>query len=137
MKRRLIIFTSLAFLFSVLSGFFWLYEGKFLIGRASVTQLSFSVDNSYIFITPTQAKGNGQEKVRMTVILLNAQGLGVQGKSVVLETPSELKIEPVQNITDTFGKGIFDISSQKPGDYYVNVSVDNKSLTQKAHLVFN
>lgn len=117
--------------------FFGLYEVQFFTNRASVKPVSFSVDNSYVFITPLRARANGQEKIRLTVFVLNDQGLGVVGKKVVLDKDQALNIENIQALTDNFGKAYFDITSSKAGEYYLKVLVDESELKQKAHLSFN
>lgn len=129
----LIFFLLILILFS---SFFWLYEAKFFIGRASVSQASFSIENSYVFVTPLRAKANEKEKIRVTVFVLNNQGLGVMGKKVFLSRDSNLFIEEIQALTDNFGKAVFDISSSKPGEYYLEVKIEDKILPQKAHLSF-
>jgi len=137
MKKNLlflIIFLLVLVFFSI---FFWLYEAKFLVGRASVSKASFSVDNSYLFLTPLRAKANNTEKIRLTVFVLNNQGLGVLGKSVILEQNPNLKIEGIQIQTDSYGKATFDVSSSKTGEYFLEIKVDGTKLPQKAHLSFN
>ncbi|MFA6081346.1 MAG: hypothetical protein WC741_02975 [Patescibacteria group bacterium] len=137
MKRYVLFF---AVLLLVLFGFiaaFGLYEVKFFNTRADVSQASFSVDNSYIFSTPSQARADGQEKIRLTVFILNNQGLGVLGKKVLIETNSSLEINTIQGSTDNYGKAYFDISATKPAQYFLEIKVDDKALNQKAHLVFN
>ena len=126
----IIILTSFVFTFGP-------YEVQFLKSRASIKLTSFSQENSYIFITPLQARANGQEKIRLTVFILNDQGLGVFGKKIYITRNEALNIEEIQSLTDNFGKAYFDISSNKPGDYYLEIKVDGKTLNQKAHLVFN
>ncbi len=120
----------------IFGSFFWLYEVKYFVGRASVSQSSFSVDNSYLFISPLQATANGVEKMRATVFVLNNQGLGVMGKRVTLSPDPHLNIETIQGVTDSLGKAIFDISSSKAGEYYLEVRVEDKVLSQKLHAVF-
>jgi hypothetical protein len=119
------------------SGFFFLYEARFFTGRASVSQYSFSIDNSYVFYSPLQAQANGQESIRLTVFVLNNQGLGVQGKKVTLVADPNLAVETIQGLTDSLGKAIFDITSTKPADYYVDVQVEGVSLEEKSQLTFN
>lgn len=124
----------------VLVGFvsvFGLYEVKFFNSRASVISTSFSVDNSYVFTTPLQTRADGQEKIRLTVFILNNQGLGVPGKKVFVSPDSALNIETIQGLTDDFGKAYFDISSNKVGEYYLDIKADDTALNQKAHLSFN
>lgn len=117
--------------------FFGLYEVQFLTNRASIKTVSFSVDNSYVFITPLRARANGQEKIRLTIFVLDDQGLGVMGKKVVLDQDEALNIENIQALTDSFGKAYFDITASKVGEYYLKVLIDDTELKQKAHLSFN
>jgi len=118
-------------------GIFGFYEIKFFTGRASVSQASFSIDNSYIFSTPSQARANGQEKIRLTVFILNNQGLGVMGKKIFIGTDPALNIEAIQGLTDSYGKAYFDISATKPAEYFLEIKANDTVLKQKAHLVFN
>ena len=116
---------------------FGLYEVKFFSSRADVSQASFSIDNSYVFSTPSQARANGQEKIRLTVFILNNQGLGVLGKKIFVGTDPSLSIETIQGLTDSYGKAYFDISASKPAEYFLEIKADNTTLNQKAHLIFN
>lgn len=115
---------------------FFFRETKLFISRASVSQTSFSVDNSYVFVTPLRAQANGLEKIRINVFVLNNQGLGVLGKQIILGMNPDLTVEAVQGATDQYGKAVFDISSKKTGDYYLEIRVDDIVLPQKAHLSF-
>jgi len=137
MKKTLLILSIALFSLIVFSMFFWFQEVKFFKIKADVSQASFSVDNSYVFITPLRAQANGQEKIRLTVFILNNQGLGVLGKKIELGNDQNLKIEAIQTITDQLGKAIFDISSTKTGEYYIDVTVDGTKLNQRGHLSFN
>jgi len=132
-----LFFVVLLFILFSFVAVFGLYEVKFFNTRADVSQASFSIDNSYIFSTPSQARANGQEKIRLTVFVLNNQGLGVLGKKVLIETDSSLTIDTIQGSTDNYGKAYFDISATKPAQYYLEIKIDDKALNQKAHLEFN
>lgn len=136
-----ILFNSLLFLLILggFSGYFFLYEARYMSSRASTGNITLSVENSYIFFTPLMAKSDGQEKIRVTVFALNNQGLGVEGKQVVIGNPSVsgLQIQTIQGATDSRGMAIFDVSSSKPLDIYLEVKVDGVTLGQKAHLTFN
>jgi hypothetical protein len=137
MKRSILFFLVLILVLVSFVGAFGLYEVKFFTSRADVSQASFSIDNSYIFSTPSQARANGQEKVRLTVFILNNQGLGVLGKKIFIGTDPALNIEAIQGLTDSYGKAYFDISAVKPGEFFLEIKVDDTALKQKAHLVFN
>ena len=135
--KKTIIYLSILFtvliLFSIL---FWFYEVKNFTGRASVSDQSFSQENSYVFVSPLKAKANNQEKIRTTVFLLNNQGLGVANTAVLFTENSKLNVLAEQGTTDSFGKAVFDISSSTPGEFYLEFMVNNKPLIQKAHLSF-
>lgn len=137
MKRFALFFIVLLLILFSFVAIFGLYEVKFFNTRADVSQASFSIDNSYIFSTPSQARANGQEKIRLTVFILNNQGLGVLGKKVLIETNSSLAVDTIQGSTDNYGKAYFDISATKPAQYFLEVKIDDKALNQKAQLVFN
>jgi len=136
MRKNLLFLAIILLIFVIFSGFFWLYEAKFMIGRASVSQASFSVDNSYVFLTPLRAKANSQERIRVTVFVLNNQGLGVLGKSVTIGNDPNLTIEGIKARTDNYGKATYDISSSKPGEYFLEIKIEDTLLPQKAHLSF-
>lgn len=137
MKRSILFFIILLIVIAGFVGAFGLYEVKFFTSRADISQASFSIDNSYIFSTPSQARANGQEKVRLTVFILNNQGLGVLGKKIFIGTDPSLNIEAIQGLTDNYGKAYFDISSSKAGEYFLEIKVDDTALNQKAHIIFN
>ena len=135
--NKFIFFLILIIVILILfAGFFWLYETQFMIGRASVSKASFSIDNSYLFVSPLRAKANDKEKIRVTVFVLNNQGLGVMGKNVALSKNPGLTIENVQSITDGFGKAVFDVKASTGGEYFINISVDGSSLKQQAKMSF-
>lgn len=136
MRRNILIAAIFLGLVLIAMSSLWLYEGKFFVGRASTIQQDFSPENSYVFIAPLRATANNQEQIRTTVFILNNQGLGVQGKAISLSSGSHLTIKIVQATTDTYGKAVFDISSDQKGEYFLNVNVGDKMLPQHAHLSF-
>ncbi len=136
MKKIFYLLTIVLVVLLAFSGFFWLYEVRYKVGRASVTNYAFSIDNSYLFVTPLRAKANNQEKIRITVFILNNQGLGVMGRKVFTGMDPSLNIETIQGLTDSYGKTFFDISASKNGEYYLEITVDDTKLREKAHLSF-
>lgn len=136
MKRSIILLLLVLLILLGFSFFFWLYEVRYFIGRATVIQSSFSLENSYLFVSPLRAKANKEEKIRTTVFILNNQGLGVPAKKVYLYDHPDLNIETIQGLTDGFGKAVFDVSSSKAGEYYIEVYAEGRRLNQKAHLSF-
>lgn len=139
MQKAIIATLIFVIVLMFFSGLFFFYEARYMSGRASVVNNSFSPENSYVISTPTKAKGDGQQKLRVTVYILNGQGLGVLGKVVFIGNPDEknLVFDNVQPNTDSLGKAYFDVSSKTSGDYYLDVKVDGAILPQKAHLLFD
>lgn len=136
MKKILFFLFLTLIVVALFSGFFWLYEAKYFSTRASISATSFSVENSYVFVSPLKAPADGKEKIRVTAFVLNNQGLGVLGKKTALGLDTKLNIEAVQALTDNFGKAVFDINSSQPGEYYLEIMVDGTVLPQKAHVTF-
>jgi len=95
-----------------------------------------SIANSYIFASPLRAKAGNDEKIRVTVFVLDSKGLGVFGKGVELTDVSGLTVTPVQTTTDDLGKTIYDISSGRAGTYSLGAEVEGKALSQKVQITF-
>ena len=137
MSRKIFLFAAIfLIIFLLFSGFYWFYSVRFLTGRANIKVNVFSPENSYVFITPLQARADGKEKIRLTVFLLDDRGLGVANQKVEPGLHPNLKIDPIQPITDSSGKAVFEISSLKPGEYYLEIKASGRTLPQKVHLRF-
>lgn len=136
MSRKTLFFILLAIFLLGIGSFAWLQDNAVLINRAEATRRDFSVANSYLFVTPLRAKANNDEKIRITVFILNNQGLGVPGKSVKIGLDPLLDIQIIQGITDDYGKAVYDVKSQKSGEYYLEVEIEGKKLPQQARLSF-
>ena len=70
------------------------------------------------------------------MFILNNQGLGINGQTVVIKANGPLNIAEVQPATDSLGKAIFDVTCANPGDYTVSAEVGGVSLQQRASIVF-
>ena len=112
-------------------------------GRAaSTTSLSkfagnLSLENSYLFASPISALSDGQSVIRITAIVLNDQGLGVASQQISLKViGSGVTINPIQPVTDTFGRAIFDLTSSAPGNYTISAGVSNTTLPQTVSILF-
>lgn len=130
---------SLSFILAILLVFsigFWLYERQTVTGRATFVEKEASIENSYLFISPLRAQANGEDKIRLTVFVLNGKGLGLVGKRVEIEQDPSLKMSWIQALSDEYGRAVFDISSDKPGEYYLSLKVDGKEFDREAHLSF-
>ena len=112
-------------------------------GRASGSSSSYVLENSYLFASPLQAKAGDtsipterREQIRLTVFLLDGRGLGVANQTVSLSLPKNISITNQQEITDSTGKAVFDITSSSVQTFYVTATVDDAKLPQKVRVVF-
>ena len=124
-------------IFGLVTGVYLVTQTTLFKSRASTTNVRLPVkENSYLFASPIQAKADGQEKIRVTVFLLDSQGLGVSRQSVTLKVPSALQIETLQNTTDDLGKATFNLFSTYAGKYEISAFTPDFSLSQKINLLF-
>jgi len=107
-----------------------------ITGQAYGTQSKVEMANSYLFASPLKAKAGSSERIRITVFLLDSQGKGVFGKTVILGENDEVRTVPVQTVTDSIGKAMFDVSSSKAGYFLLEASVDGKIIPQRVGITF-
>jgi len=103
---------------------------------SSNNQNSINIQNSYLFASPLQAKADGNEKIRLTIFLLDNRGLGVPSQKVDLSLPSTVHLINTQATTDDTGKAIFDAYSATTGSFEISAQVDNTRLSQKVKISF-
>lgn len=115
---------------------FLFYQVVLVRIRANVVIEPFSKENSYIFLTPLRAKADGLEKIRLTVFVLNNQGLGVPAKNITWGDAADLQGSIVQNPTDDLGKAVIDFTSTKVQQVSLQIRVENEELPQQVKLNF-
>ncbi len=138
-KNLWILILALFVLFLSLSAVY----GVYLVGQTTrvrskayeTTSRAVELSNSYLFASPLKAKVGG-ERIRITVFILDGQGLGVSGKKVILGKNDKIQTEEVQGTTDDVGKAIFDVYSNSPGVYQIEASVEGKIIPQKVLVTF-
>jgi hypothetical protein len=108
-------------------------------GRAQETRSAslFSRENSYLFASPVSAAADGTSLVRVTVFLLNDQGLGIPSQEVKLNVSGPVVIAAVQPVTDSFGRSLFDITSSSAGSYTISAEVLNTTVPQTVSVAFH
>lgn len=125
---------------SIVISVYFLRQRTTFLGRASDSSITLpggvEIKNSYLFASPLQAKSNGQEKIRVTVFILDDQGKGVPQKQVILGQDGKLTTTIVQALTDDFGRAIFDVASANSGEFLIEAAVEGKALPQKVKLIF-
>jgi hypothetical protein len=140
--HRFYLFTILAIgIFLVVIAFTIARERTSSYGRASPNSTGggiamLSRENSYIFASPISAKANGNSIIRVTVFLMNNQGMGISGQKPVLKSDNTLSITPVQQVSDSFGRAQFDVSSNTSGDYRLTAEVEGITLQQNLTISF-
>lgn len=107
-------------------------------GRASSpgSGALLSLENSYLFASPLSAEANGESIIRITVFLMNSQGLGVAGQKVVLKSSGLVNITATAETTYNFGRATFDLTANTPGDYTISAAVSGAILPQTVPVVF-
>lgn len=143
MKRGvLIILVLLVLLFSLGGLVFFISQRTTFFGQAfgpvKTPKIGgqVAIENSYLFASPLRAKANGQEKIRVTVFILDFQGKGVTEEAVFLGQHEQLTITSVQPVTDELGRAIFDISATRGGEYLIEARAGNQVLPQRVKLSF-
>lgn len=135
MKRILAIASLFVLVLGLVIAVFLVLKQTQLSGKAVQTGI-FSPENSYLFASPLSAAANGQEKIRVTIFLLDTEGRGLPDKLVFLGQDSRLTITFVQNPTDSYGRAIFDLSSGFPAEYLIEAQAEGKILPQRVKVSF-
>jgi len=94
------------------------------------------LENSYVFASPLEAAANGTAIIRVTVFLLDNQGLGVTGQAVLLKAGGPITVAQTQPTTDSLGKAIFDLTCNTPGSYTISAATSGASLPQSVSVSF-
>lgn len=107
-------------------------------GRAQTTSTTtfLSKENSYLFASPITATADGVSIVRITIFVLNNQGLGVEGQMVELKVTGSITVAKTQHRTDSLGRAIFDLTSSTRAECKVSAEVGGLSLPQSVSISF-
>ena len=108
-----------------------------LTGRATGSSNSpITLENSYLFASPLQAKADGKEKIRITVFLLDGRGMGVANQDIEITKNKSINITDIQSLSDDSGKGVFDLTSTNPGKFEISAKANSKEIPQKVKVTF-
>lgn len=128
----IIIFLSVALVASL----FLVLRTTVFVKKANNNVQTIALENSYVFVSPLQAKADNKEKMRLTVFVLDGRGLGVSNQKVSLSTSQKISITEVQKITDESGKAVFDLSSNIAGRFDVSTKTETGTIPQQVKVVF-
>ena len=135
MKKSLLIIVIL--IITLLASLTLVFRTNIIVNRATnYSDNSPVLSNSYLFASPVTAKADSKQLIRLTVFILDGQGLGVSNQTVSLSLPSPLSQKIIQSPTDQYGKAIFDISSSAIGKFQVSASINSDKIPQSLNLVF-
>ncbi len=135
MNRKLLIPLILLPLTLLIAALF-IYRPLIFLNRASSPSSTPITANSYLFASPVAAKADGQQFIRITVFILDGQGLGVANQTVTLSLPAPLSQKAIQPQTDQYGKATFDLTSSVVGKFLISASVGSDNLPQSLNIVF-
>lgn len=129
-------YTIIAFLiFSLVAVLFLIFKTTGFAPKASSSS-PVALENSYLFASPLQAKADGQEKIRITVFILDGKGLGISNQNISLNDISYIKIENIQSTTDSYGKAIFDLTSTMPKQSKIQAKIGKDTIPQPVTVTF-
>ncbi|MGI6278684.1 MAG: Ig-like domain-containing protein [Patescibacteria group bacterium] len=129
-KRSLLPVLIAAIVLLLVSGAVYLVRSQAILRGGASQAMIYSPENSYIFGSPLTAKANDQEKIKVSVFLLNNQGLGIEGRNVELTADPGVNIEESQSQTDTTGQAVFYLTSPSVGRYQVKAQSEGQPLPQ-------
>jgi len=101
-------------------------------GTAGVIDL----EQCYLFARPMTARADGQERIRVSVFVLDGRGQGVPGKRVEISSGSELQIAASDGQTSMLGEAWFEVATTASGNYEIRASVDGERFLRKTTVRF-
>ena len=131
-------YSIIAFLiFSLFAVVYLIYQTTKFSSKATGTPTkNITLENSYLFATPLQAKADGLEKIRVIVFILDQKGIGIKDQNISLNISPNINIENIQSTTDSYGKAIFDLSSKKASTYPIKARTENSELPHSINILF-
>ncbi|PJE63554.1 hypothetical protein COU89_02710 [Candidatus Roizmanbacteria bacterium CG10_big_fil_rev_8_21_14_0_10_45_7] len=114
---------------------------RFIVGsRATLRQGSgvagLSQENSYLFVSPLKARADGKDRIRLSVIVLDAQGKGVSNQDVMVTTKPSIPYEGIQIKTDLYGRAVYDLYTTSVGSYEITANVAGNRIGEPVTVQF-
>ncbi len=135
MSKKIIIVIVLVL--ALLASLTLVFRTTIFVNRAAVYSDNTPVlSNSYLFASPLQANTKIGEKIRVTVFILDNQGMGVANQTINLTTTPFLDIEAVSPITNETGQAVFNLSTSTPGKYTISAKIGSQQIPQSISLTY-
>lgn len=93
--------------------------------RASNQELDLA--KSVVIISKLEILADGKDASQITVFARNSAGVGIPNKQISV-SPSVGNISPASLLSDSYGKGIFNLNSSVVGAANLQVSIEGVSL---------
>jgi hypothetical protein len=102
--------------------------------RASLQETS--EESSFVVESPSIASLKAKTKVRASILCLSTTGKAISNIEVSIQGQESLVIDPIQPITDSRGRAIFDISALQRVNTELPVFCGNTKIIPSVHVVF-
>lgn len=93
-----------------------------------------SINKSYVLGGKILARANGKDKCIINVFMLNENSRGVPGKKVLLTGAQD--VVAVNDVTDSFGRAVFEVTSMTEGQFLISASSDGVTLAKELKITF-
>ena len=93
-----------------------------------------SLDNSYVLGAKILAKADGKDKNVVNVFVMDSDGKGVVGKTVMIKGDPMNSNQNV--VSDIDGKSSFELVSTKEGQFEIKAEVDGVELTRGVKVTY-
>lgn len=135
MKYLIICIVLFILLFSVI-GALMITDTYIFKPTARASLQETSSESSFVVTSPSTASLKAKTKVRASIVCLSTTGVGIPNIEVTIQGHESLIVDPVQSITDSRGKAVFDISALQRINTELPVFCGNTRITPTVDLVF-
>lgn len=144
MKKSFVFYATLSFfLIGVIYVLVSLSMGRTVFFGKAQSPGTVSLEACRVFASPVISKAGGNDRIRITVFVIDETGRGIANKKVELYCQnsavcqsSNLIISPFQPSSDTVGQAIFELSSQTAGTFELVASVNGMAVPQTVTVSF-
>ncbi len=99
-------------------------------------QNTVAINKSLILASKLEAIADNQDFVEITVFARNNESTSLQNKTITLTTTHGLLNQP-SGITDRYGKVVFLLTANAPGEAEIATSIEGQPLNQPLVIKFN
>jgi hypothetical protein len=128
----IVVFILILVLFTV-----FLYEERSFTLQSRAQLSLISQENSFFFVTPTCALADGKQRARLTGFILNNTGRGTRNLLCDVRVRDyNMQIHTIQALSDEYGRVIFDLSTDNPGIYDIQIFCNDTLVSDSQRACF-